>query len=82
MLPATSEGGGPTQCLEKDGGRAEAGGGRIQWVCGAKRGRCSQQDPEEARSKQDPPSKGPGTLSYGGCPVAEISRTALPDDPA
>lgn len=45
-------------------------------------GRCSQQDPEEARCEQESPSKGPGTLLNGGCPVAEISRTAPPDDPA
>ena len=30
-------GGSPRQCLERDGGRAEAGVGRVQWVCGAKR---------------------------------------------
>ena len=80
-FPTTSEGGGPTQCLERDGGRAEAGGGGYSGS-GGQEGRCSQQDPEEAHSKQEPPWKGPGTLQCGRRPVAETSRAALPDDAA
>lgn len=81
IFPITSEGGGPTPCLERDGGGAEAGGGGYSGS-GGQEGRCSQQDPEEAHSKQEPPWKGPGTLQCGGRPVAETSRTALPDDAA
>lgn len=46
------------------------------------RGRCSQQDPEEAKAhlEQERPWKGPGSLPRGRCPVAERSGTAVPGD--